>query len=94
MYCLDVETFADGNGDGVGDFDGLMSRLGYLSALGVDCLWLLPFYPCLGYRWIATVRQQRSPEEKGDGEGSPNPRQADAQAEGSSDDTDSEGRPA
>jgi trehalose synthase len=45
VYTLDVETFADGNGDGIGDFDGLMSRLGYLSALGVDCLWLLPFYP-------------------------------------------------
>jgi maltose alpha-D-glucosyltransferase/alpha-amylase len=45
VYCLDVETFMDGNGDGVGDFVGLTQRLPYLSGLGVTCLWLLPFYP-------------------------------------------------
>ena len=45
IYCLDVETFADSDGDGIGDFGGLISRLGYLSALGIDCLWLMPFYP-------------------------------------------------
>jgi maltose alpha-D-glucosyltransferase / alpha-amylase len=44
IYCLDVETFLDSNGDGVGDFVGLTSRLGYLAGLGVTCLWLLPFY--------------------------------------------------
>lgn len=45
IYCLDVETFQDGNGDGVGDFRGLKRRLDYLAGLGVNCLWLLPFYP-------------------------------------------------
>lgn len=45
MYEMDVETFYDSNGDGVGDFEGLMRRLDYLSALGVTCLWLLPFFP-------------------------------------------------
>jgi maltose alpha-D-glucosyltransferase/alpha-amylase len=45
IYCLDVETFADANGDGVGDFVGLTRRLDYLSGLGVTCLWLMPFCP-------------------------------------------------
>lgn len=44
VYCLDVETFMDGNGDGVGDFLGLRRRLDYLAGLGVTCVWLLPFY--------------------------------------------------
>jgi maltose alpha-D-glucosyltransferase/alpha-amylase len=44
IYCLDVEKFMDGNGDGVGDFEGLTRRLAYLSGMGVTCLWLLPFY--------------------------------------------------
>jgi maltose alpha-D-glucosyltransferase/alpha-amylase len=45
IYTLDVETFADGDGDGVGDFRGLRGRLDYLSELGVGCVWLTPFYP-------------------------------------------------
>ena len=45
IYCLNVETFIDSNGDGVGDFAGLTERLPYLAGLGVTCLWLLPFYP-------------------------------------------------
>jgi maltose alpha-D-glucosyltransferase/alpha-amylase len=45
LYCLDVKTFADGNGDGVGDFVGLTSKLNYLAGLNVDCVWLQPFYP-------------------------------------------------
>jgi maltose alpha-D-glucosyltransferase/alpha-amylase len=45
VYCLDVETFMDGNGDGVGDFAGLQRRLDYLAGLGVTCLWLMPFQP-------------------------------------------------
>ncbi len=44
IYCLNVETFLDSNGDGVGDFVGLTDRLSYLSGLGVTCIWLLPFY--------------------------------------------------
>jgi maltose alpha-D-glucosyltransferase/alpha-amylase len=45
VYCLDVETFQDGNGDGLGDFVGARQRLDYLDGLGIDTLWLLPFYP-------------------------------------------------
>jgi maltose alpha-D-glucosyltransferase/alpha-amylase len=45
IYSLDVETFQDSNDDGIGDFRGLGERLDYLSSLGVNCLWLLPFYP-------------------------------------------------
>ncbi|HZG38927.1 MAG TPA: alpha-amylase family protein [Nodosilinea sp.] len=45
IYCIDVETYMDGNGDGVGDFLGLTQRLDYLSGLGITCIWLMPFYP-------------------------------------------------
>ncbi len=45
IYCLDLSSFADGNGDGMGDFAGLTRRLDYLAGLGVTCVWLLPFYP-------------------------------------------------
>jgi maltose alpha-D-glucosyltransferase/alpha-amylase len=45
IYCLDVEVYADSNGDGIGDFAGLTERLDYLAGLGVTCLWLMPFYP-------------------------------------------------
>ena len=44
IYCLDVEKYLDANGDGVGDFEGLMRRLDYLAGLGVTCVWLQPFY--------------------------------------------------
>lgn len=43
LYQLHVKTFCDGNGDGIGDFSGLISKLDYLQRLGVTCLWLLPF---------------------------------------------------
>jgi trehalose synthase len=45
IYCLDVETFLDTDGDGCGDLPGLCERLDYLSGLGVDCVWLMPFMP-------------------------------------------------
>jgi len=45
IYSLDVETYQDGNGDGIGDFSGLARRIDYLAELGVTCLWLMPFYP-------------------------------------------------
>ena len=45
IYCLDVEKYADGNGDGVGDFPGLTRRLEYLAGLGITCVWLQPFQP-------------------------------------------------
>lgn len=45
IYELHVRSFADGDGDGVGDFPGLIQRLDYLKRLGVGALWLQPFYP-------------------------------------------------
>jgi trehalose synthase len=45
VYCLDVETYYDSNGDGIGDLAGLAQRIDYLAELGVTCLWLMPFYP-------------------------------------------------
>jgi trehalose synthase len=45
VYCLDVETYKDGNDDGVGDFRGLTQQIDYLAGLGVTCLWLMPFFP-------------------------------------------------
>jgi len=45
IYQLHVKAFQDANGDGIGDFEGLMQRLDYIEALGVTALWLLPFYP-------------------------------------------------
>jgi len=43
IYCLSVGTFMDANGDGVGDFQGLLRRLDYINGLGVNTIWLLPF---------------------------------------------------
>jgi trehalose synthase len=45
VYCLDVETYSDSDGDGVGDFRGLIDRVDHLRDLGVTCVWLMPFYP-------------------------------------------------
>ncbi len=43
IYCLSVGTYMDSNGDGIGDFEGLMRRLDYLHGLGVTAIWLMPF---------------------------------------------------
>ena len=48
VYQVYVRSFADADGDGVGDLPGIRSRLPYLSELGVDGLWLTPFYPSPG----------------------------------------------
>jgi trehalose synthase len=45
IYCLDVETFLDSNGDGIGDFRGLTERVDYLAGIGITCIWLMPFFP-------------------------------------------------
>src|SRR5262249_36453606 len=43
IYCLSVASYMDANGDGVGDFQGLMRRLDYLHGLGITAIWLMPF---------------------------------------------------
>ena len=45
IYEAHVRAFFDSNNDGIGDFPGLTSRLDYLQSVGINCLWLLPFYP-------------------------------------------------
>src|SRR5690554_5557585 len=45
IYSLEVETYKDSNNDGIGDFEGLVSKLDHLSGLGVNCVWLRPFFP-------------------------------------------------
>ena len=44
FYELYVRSFNDSNSDGFGDFAGLTQKVDYLEWLGVDCIWLLPFY--------------------------------------------------
>ena len=48
IYCLSVGTYMDANGDGIGDFQGLVRRLDYIHGLGVTAIWLMPFQasPC------------------------------------------------
>jgi maltose alpha-D-glucosyltransferase/alpha-amylase len=48
FYCLSVGTYMDADGDGIGDFKGLLRRLDYLSGLGVTAIWLMPFQPSPG----------------------------------------------
>ena len=45
VYELHVRAFKDSNGDGIGDFRGLIQKMDYLGDLGVTCLWVLPFFP-------------------------------------------------
>lgn len=45
FYSLDIETFYDADGDGYGDLAGLIDRLDYIASLGVNCIWLQPFFP-------------------------------------------------
>jgi len=45
FYELSPQGFFDSNGDGVGDLEGIVAKLDYLAWLGVDCIWVLPFYP-------------------------------------------------
>jgi maltose alpha-D-glucosyltransferase / alpha-amylase len=44
IYCLDIETYQDSNGDGSGGFAELIQRLNYIANFGVTSLWVLPFY--------------------------------------------------
>jgi maltose alpha-D-glucosyltransferase / alpha-amylase len=48
IYCLSVGTYMDANGDGLGDFKGLLRRLDYLNGLGITAIWIMPFQPSPG----------------------------------------------
>jgi maltose alpha-D-glucosyltransferase/alpha-amylase len=48
VYCLSVATYMDANGDGVGDFKGLVRRLDFLQGMGITAVWLMPFQPSPG----------------------------------------------
>ncbi|MCH5282503.1 MAG: alpha-amylase [Treponema sp.] len=48
-YCIFVRSFADSNGDGIGDLNGIASKLDYLENLGVSGIWLLPIFPSHSY---------------------------------------------
>ena len=45
IYQTHIKAFFDSNGDGIGDFEGLIQKLDYIQELGVSAIWLLPFYP-------------------------------------------------
>src|SRR5664279_3009177 len=45
IYQVYIRSFADGNGDGVGDICGVHERLPYLARLGIDAIWINPWYP-------------------------------------------------
>ena len=45
IYETHVKSFYDSNGDGIGDFKGLIQKLDYLHNLGINAIWLLPFFP-------------------------------------------------
>ena len=49
IYEIYPRSFQDSNGDGVGDLNGVTQRLDYLQKLGVDAIWLTPFYPSPNY---------------------------------------------
>ena len=51
IYQIYVRSFCDSNGDGVGDFPGLISKLDYLAALGIDAIWLSPIHPSPNRDW-------------------------------------------
>jgi alpha-glucosidase len=45
IYQIYPRSFADGNADGIGDLKGIISRIPYLKSLGIDAVWMSPFYP-------------------------------------------------
>lgn len=51
IYQIYVRSFADSNGDGIGDFAGLVSKLDYIASLGVDAIWLSPIHPSPNRDW-------------------------------------------
>ncbi len=61
IYQVYPRSFADSNGDGMGDLEGIRSRLPYLRDLGVDAVWLSPFYASPAGRRRATTSRTTAP---------------------------------
>ena len=59
IYQLHIKSFFDSNNDGIGDFAGLIGKLDYIAELGVNTLWLLPFYPRHGAMTATTSPSTR-----------------------------------
>jgi Alpha amylase, catalytic domain len=59
LYQVYVRSFADSNGDGVGDLRGVIEKLDYLERLGVDCVWLSPVNPSPDRDWGYDVAEYR-----------------------------------
>ena len=55
VYQVHLKSFYDSNNDGVGDFVGLIEKLDYIADLGVNTIWLLPFYPRRGATMATTL---------------------------------------
>ena len=51
FYQISPRSFADGNGDGIGDFAGITEKLDYLVDLGIDAIWLSPHFPSPNWDW-------------------------------------------
>ena len=65
FYEVFVRSFADSNGDGIGDFNGLTSKLDYLRGLGVDGVWLMPVFESPSYHGYDTVDYERIEKDYG-----------------------------
>ena len=63
FYQIWPRSFCDGNGDGIGDLQGVLSRLDYLKLLGVDGIWFSPLYALIRIRPIA-IRSRPIPKAK------------------------------
>ena len=76
IYQLHVKSFFDSDNDGIGDFPGLISKLDYIADLGVNAIWVLPFYPSpllddgydiSGYRDVHVADSMPLPGQSADG---------------------------
>ena len=65
FYEIFVRSFADSNGDGIGDFNGLTSKLDYLTGLGVDGIWLMPVFESSSYHGYDTLDYERIEQDYG-----------------------------